>query len=66
MPTGPPPAPSGRSDAVSTRLAALTAAYTQARRDLAAGLIAQADYDKTEQILDQALDAARTTTGDPK
>ena len=51
---------------MSTRLAALTAAYTQARRDLAAGLIAQADYDKTEQILDQALDAARTTTGEPK
>lgn len=51
---------------MSTRLAALTAAYTQARRDLAAGLIAQAQFDYTENQLDQALDATRPTTGDPK
>lgn len=49
---------------MSTRLAAITAAYTQARRDLAAGIIAQADYDYAENQLDQALDAARTTTGE--
>ncbi|MGP5037686.1 hypothetical protein [Corynebacterium variabile] len=51
---------------MSTRLAALNAAYQQARRDLSAGIIAQADFDYTENQLDQALDAARTTTGDPK
>lgn len=49
---------------MSTRLAALTAAYTQARRNLAAGLIPQADYDYAQTQLDQALNAARSTSGD--
>lgn len=40
---------------MSSRLARINADYLQARQDLAAGLICQADLDKTEQILDQAL-----------
>lgn len=49
---------------MSTRLAALNADYQQAKRAHAAGLICTADLDKTEQLLDHALDAARTNQGD--
>ena len=43
---------------MSSRLARINADYLQARRDLAAGVICHADYDKAEQILDQALNNA--------
>ena len=40
-----------------SRLAHLNADFQQAKRDLAAGRICQADLDKSEQLLDQALAA---------
>lgn len=44
-----------------SRLADLNAAYLQARRDYAAGLICEADLDYARERLDQALDNAPET-----
>jgi hypothetical protein len=41
-----------------TLLARLNAEYQQAKRELAAGLICQADLDRAENQLDQALTSA--------